>query len=697
MEFIYLIGKELKIQLKQLPIYLYMVIVVTFLFSQIIFPDKTTRLEPIPVSEYLYEHIYEEYKSEAREVYNVLSLMKTGSKKLSQNEKKEYEDILKWLNKDFTIQNSQLHIIIPHSDVLIKEKLNQLDILLGGDSFYSERILNYNISEYERKIYGQTKEENLQFILKHIISRITWDLKEGKYIKYSLIQVRQYKNITVDTQKAMENALIELKKLEKLENVTKTQIYNICKSLDEELGGNSVYNEKYLSINRNKTYEEAKEYFEQIKQAPDLLTNAYARDIADYMGVICGILTGCVTSFLMLRDEKYKMKSIILLSGYSTSKYIWSKVLAIWFLLIIPYLFFAVIVTIRYKEIALIYQYTIDFFAFFRYVILWIAPTLLYIIALTFFLSIVLKNYLLPIVISFIHTFISVSPIKGNYAWYRNIIRMNGVFPNEDYLIWKSSIESNRFFYILLSIFLIIGTILCFQKEDENYSRKILKRVNFIKIKKNCVQFPRLVSFLFYQCKINFGWNLVIAVIFPFLAPLFWGIESLENYQVIGMSEMFLPLSSIFLFLPVGAKLNSQEEFYMKDNKNFVILFLLQIGMAILINMIICFGFYKMLFVNGADFSFQTTYVSALLANVFIGLLANVLSHVIGDIRSGFLIATAYYLLEFVTKGSITGLCYLFRPLEQSGTGYEILIFMIICILLGGSYKRKEIRGERVS
>lgn len=73
------------------------------------------------------------------------------------------------------------------------------------------------------------------------------------------------------------------------------------------------------------------------------------------------------------------------------------------------------------------------------------------------------------------------------------------------------------------------------------------------------------------------------------------------------------------------------------------------------------------------------------------------LSHVIGDIRSGFLIAIAYYLLEFVTKGSITGLCYLFRPLEQNGNGYEILIFMIIGLLFVGSYKRKEIRGERVS
>ncbi len=173
--------------------------------------------------------------------------------------------------------------------------------------------------------------------------------------------------------------------------------------------------------------------------------------------------------------------------------------------------------------------------------------------------------------------------------------------------------------------------------------------------------------------------------------------EEREVYNVLSLMKTGSKKLSQNEKKEVGAKLNSQEEFYMKDNKKSVILFLLQIGMAILINMIICFGFYKMLFVNGADFSFQTIYVSALLANVFIGLLANVLSHVIGDIRSGFLIAIAYYLLEFVTKGSITGLCYLFRPLEQNGNGYEILIFMIIGILFVGSYKRKEIRGERVS
>lgn len=703
MNFFYLMGKELKVQIKQLPIYVYTILVISFLFSQITLPNKTTRLAPIPISEYLYEHLFMEYKNGKREVYDSYSLIQSGSRNLKEEEKEAYEKILHWLNEDFTREQPELVKEIKRSESAIKKKLNHLDFLLGGDSFYSKRVLNYEIENYKREVYGLTEVENPKLILEEIINRINDNLKEGKYLRYSFLSVRQYRNVTTKNQRDMEQTLAQLNNIKNSEQIKKEEIYRLCEKLDRQLGGSSEYNKKYLTINRNKTYDEAKAYFEEITQKPDLLTNAYARDVADYMGCIAGMLTATITSFILLRDERYHMKSLIVLSGYSIKKYILSKIIATSILLMIPYMLYGTFATIKYKIVALNFGYEIDSFAFYKYIMGWILPTILFIVVFTFFLSIVFKKSLLSIGVSILYTFLSFFPTRGDYSFYRYIIRMNGVCSDTTYSEWKTAVIGNRLFYLFLSGILFVGITLWFQRmERESEKKQILrnkiKRFGDRAFEKNksCHEKNYIGSLIFYQWKINFRWNIILAFIIPFLAPLFWGIQVLRETEVIGMSEMFLPLSSIFLFVNIGRHWNSQEEFYIKNNWISAVLFFIQFGIAVLLEIIIFGLFYKMLLLNGANFDQKTMLITALLASIYIGMIGNVICHFTGDIRLGFLIAMAYYFLEFTTKGSITGVFYIFYPLEQRGNGWEVLVVLILCLIGIAVFKRKEIRGRNI-
>lgn len=253
---------------------------------------------------------------------------------------------------------------------------------------------------------------------------------------------------------------------ENLIKVSYKEYSNIMRDIDKKLGGSTFYGDKMRKsfIREPKTYEDAiKDYKELIEK--DKLTNAAGRLFSDYMGITAGFFPVFLAAFILMKDKRSKMQELICSRSISSYIYILAKYVALCVALFIPYILVATHATFIFYKIGRFNNYDINMLAFYKFAFWWIAPTLLFTVALGMLISVVFNNGIVAIPIQFILWINSISTLGGDYSLSKFIIRFNRFGGYSNYIKWSRSIAINRLFYIIFSCVLICTTAFIWSKK----------------------------------------------------------------------------------------------------------------------------------------------------------------------------------------------------------------------------------------
>jgi ABC-type transport system involved in multi-copper enzyme maturation permease subunit len=280
--------------------------------------------------------------------------------------------------------------------------------------------------------------------------------------------------ITLDSeQKAYFKSVIEKMHqggLDKTEPITKIifdvnyQEYDkLLEQLNTKLGGKTYYGkqlrEAYLKgnyNNDNSTYEQRKKNFDLLLQNQSV-TQPYGRVFADYLGLTAGILPLFLSAFVLTRDKRNQMHELIYSRNISSFTYVISKFIAVSFLVLICYLLLATHTTIVFAKLGSFYGYSIDCFAFYKYTFAWVLPTILFSTALSMLLSIAFGNGIIAMPVQLVIWLLCLSPLLGDYKFFKPIIRYNLLTTYNEYSSWSMSICANRIFIFAVSILIIFA------------------------------------------------------------------------------------------------------------------------------------------------------------------------------------------------------------------------------------------------
>ncbi|EQB87625.1 hypothetical protein M918_08000 [Clostridium sp. BL8] len=219
--------------------------------------------------------------------------------------------------------------------------------------------------------------------------------------------------------------------------ISNEEFINTLNDLDKILGGGSYYGEELRGsiLKTSITYEEALADF-NIKLKEDKITNAEGRVFADYMGITAGIFPMFIAAFILIRDLKSGAQEVIFSKKTSSLKYVLTKYLAAIVSLMVPYVFTATHGTLTYGRLAANSGISIDYFAFYKYVLLWIVPTLMFVIALGMLFGVIFKKPIAAIIIQFLLWCSSIPNLYGSYGLDKYIIRFNSSVNNVEYMKW---------------------------------------------------------------------------------------------------------------------------------------------------------------------------------------------------------------------------------------------------------------------
>jgi hypothetical protein len=171
-----------------------------------------------------------------------------------------------------------------------------------------------------------------------------------------------------------------------------------------------------------------------------------------------------------------------------------------------------------------------------------------------------------------------------------------------------------------------------------------------------------------YNLKIVTGIHIAAAVALLAATPVFFNLQLAAYNEVAMMGELFLSIIGIILVVPVcniEERANCCEIVYVR-RAPFVLQFLIRLAivsvMVVLLQLVIL-TICK--FAQGA-FSLMEISPGVWITSFFLGMTGLTVSNITGDIKSGYLVAFAYYMFEFFTRGSYTYRFYIFSLLNAS-------------------------------
>lgn len=213
------------------------------------------------------------------------------------------------------------------------------------------------------------------------------------------------------------------------------------------------------------TYDEAmNEYNKTIYE--DKVSTAFARLFCDYMTRVLGLYPIFIVAVFWLKDRRNKMNEIINSKKITTVKLITARTLAILTAVMLP------VVILSFESLIPLMEYSantgiaIDVFAFIKYILWWLLPTVMVITGLGTFLSI-LTSTPIAILVQFIWWFIdsAITGLYGDTRLYTLMIRHNTLNGAELVQQNFNVIYLNRGLMIILSFILFYLSIVIYNKK----------------------------------------------------------------------------------------------------------------------------------------------------------------------------------------------------------------------------------------
>lgn len=246
---------------------------------------------------------------------------------------------------------------------------------------------------------------------------------------------------------------------------------DIMRDVDSMLGGNTRYGDTLRTGGRELTYEEAMLKFEKLGEE-DQFTRASARLFGDYMGITAAIYPAFLATITLIITNKELRADTVNKAQASTAEFFGSKFLASTILVLAVYLLFATHATIDFLVFALKGSFSIDVFAFYRVVIGWVFPTVLYTISLCMMTVVLTTKPILGVIAPMVHTSLTIRSFIGEYGIDKSFIRFNTLGSAAIYESAKTAIMINRISYAVISLALLVLTQYIFQKRRSQLLHK---------------------------------------------------------------------------------------------------------------------------------------------------------------------------------------------------------------------------------
>lgn len=472
--FIRLTYHEVKKLLKSITFYMFLIIISFNYMTQYIPPTSYDPLRPIPsnlkndgtssvIANELNEMTLVYYRINYNLENGVFARYIFGikrCKKLDIAQKKFLGQVKSRLYGDSLNPDGTPDILISYDK--FKEIIESLDKKLGGNTVYSERYIENLFWEI---LYGHKTLDNPDLRTKAGYLEMSTLLTMNEYLKIGPI-INWYKPLSKDQRTSIDKAMksISLKGIDENGSLTDPVSYqeyeSIIDKLDADLNDTTIFSKKHRDMLyvENMTYKDAMMEFDEILNN-DKLTNAYGRYFSDYMGITAGLYPLFIVMAVFLRDRKKGDVPLLNNKELSPRSYILSRYCAICISILAGYLLLATHSTYVFYNIGKSFNYLIDFGAFYKYTLTWIAPTVLFTVACSMLLFTIFNRILPTIVIQTSLWFFSMQTLGGDYRLLRSIIRFNTLGNHETYLQWKSTIMTNRIFFTTLSFMIIAITV----------------------------------------------------------------------------------------------------------------------------------------------------------------------------------------------------------------------------------------------
>lgn len=243
------------------------------------------------------------------------------------------------------------------------------------------------------------------------------------------------------------------------------------KKVDKLIGGSSIYAAENFSLYSFEpiTNEEVQESYDSFINE-DKITNAYARLFCDYMGILISLLGIFVPVAFLLRDRRARVKELVYPRKISSLKLIGTRYLSMITMMFVPILLLSLEPLIRIAIFAAKQGFTIDYFAFAKYSFAWLLPSILVVVSMAFFFTI-LTDTPIAIIIQFAWSLITIfqtaSDLGGlaGKSGFSFVIRFNLTGNYSAVQEQMTALIINRVSYSLFAILLLAFAIILFEQK----------------------------------------------------------------------------------------------------------------------------------------------------------------------------------------------------------------------------------------
>ncbi len=362
-----------------------------------------------------------------------------------------------------------------------EEDMKNLNVMLGEDSYYEEPRRKARYELYLAECLGTVPIENIHELCEEMYRYLQESIETKIYVSYSIDVFENHERYSNRELEKVTEIAQDIKRIWEGDGKEEIKYKNILMyfdEIDQILGKNTIFGESYRNQYFKKVYslEDAKQQYKNIIEK-EKLTNTYARYYTDYMTVFAGLLPAVFGALCLWYDERYKIQEIVFSKRISSFQYIFLKFAAIITLFFTVYMIIAGISTGLFTAFAETEDIAIDFFAFFKYTIAWVMPTVCITTISSIFLFVIFWNPLPSLMIELIIFFLSAKDLYGNYFIWKPIIRFNEIGKYDYFLEHLQEIILNRLAMLFLSfLFMIICSVLYEKKRKGKYANIILRK-----------------------------------------------------------------------------------------------------------------------------------------------------------------------------------------------------------------------------
>ncbi len=311
----------------------------------------------------------------------------------------------------------------------------------------------FKYNTVDETIRGVTLEDHIEYAY----NTMKADYNSGDTLRIKGINML-YEKINEEQRKFLEEAI---KEMEDISFQTIDEYYEFIYRVDKALGGNTVYSNEnnFSSIIRSRYYDEEIEIYNAILKE-DKITNAYGRLFADYIGIAISFFTVFVTAFTLTKDKRYNCNELIYTTSVPSYKYVLGKYLGDITITILILFLVTGHVTWLFHGFSKLTGDTISYGGFFKYSIVWIIPTIMFVTSLSYVIQLVFNNGIVSIIAQFFYWLYSMKNLlPQGIQPTKYFIRFNTIIPHSEFQPFVKGISLNRILFTIFSLVLLFLAI----------------------------------------------------------------------------------------------------------------------------------------------------------------------------------------------------------------------------------------------